>query len=451
MRPFIVTLAGLLLMGIALAPGHPLAAQGDDDACPALVATALEAVGDNCADLARNQACYGHAQVRAAFWQPRVDLRFRQPADRVPLLDLRSISTAPLDPLAGTWGLATLHAQANLPQTLPGQAVTFLLMGDATLENAVPPGEVGPGRAPMQAVYFTTGLGAPACHQAPNALVVQSPTGVEVTLRINDLDVLLGSTAVFALLEVAGERGPTPVMVAVLLHGRLRATVSGFPLDLEQPRSAQAEAFPVLAVTLNPQGRVDSDSRLLAPPVDALAALAAPACRNAALAGLLGLADLGCDAPPRPYMLPPVAPPDEAPALPASPGQPADEEITTISPYWNVVLGHRCGVSSGSTTVVFTTGSGCYASPEEAAAATALIQTTVTIDGEQAVPINIPLGVSRQEETTGCGPDFNAAEAWHVGWRSGPVRLSPGTHELFIQESSAIRPTMSMTCTYTAR
>ena len=43
-----------------------------------------------------------------------------------------------------------------------------------------------PAYGPMQAFYFTTGLGAPACHTAPNGLVVQSPQEVATTLTIND-------------------------------------------------------------------------------------------------------------------------------------------------------------------------------------------------------------------------------------------------------------------------
>ncbi|NWF68461.1 MAG: LysM peptidoglycan-binding domain-containing protein [Chloroflexi bacterium] len=39
------------------------------------------------------------------------------------------------------WGIATLSVQANIPNTLPGQAVTFLLLGDAQVENSVAPDE----------------------------------------------------------------------------------------------------------------------------------------------------------------------------------------------------------------------------------------------------------------------------------------------------------------------
>src|SRR5690606_20836366 len=35
------------------------------------------------------------------------------------------------------WGVALMQIQANLPDTLPGQNVTFLLFGDVTIEEEV--------------------------------------------------------------------------------------------------------------------------------------------------------------------------------------------------------------------------------------------------------------------------------------------------------------------------
>ncbi len=126
----------LLIIGLGVLM-HPAQAQTSDPACPALVELALSQVGNNCGDLGRNSACYGFNRLSAAFNQAvDVDL-FTRPSDRTELALLKSIQTAPLDLGLGQWGIAVMNVQANVPDTLPGQAVTFLLLGDSEIENAV--------------------------------------------------------------------------------------------------------------------------------------------------------------------------------------------------------------------------------------------------------------------------------------------------------------------------
>jgi hypothetical protein len=62
-------------------------------------------------------------------------------ADRTALIDLETIRTTPLNLALDRWGIAVMNVQANVPNTLPGQAVTFLLLGDAQVENRVVPEE----------------------------------------------------------------------------------------------------------------------------------------------------------------------------------------------------------------------------------------------------------------------------------------------------------------------
>lgn len=109
-------------------------------ACTALVTQALQAVGQNCEGLGRNTACYGFDRVEARFASSSTaeTVAFGQPADQAPLLDLIDLRTAPLDLVAERWGIAVLNVQANIPNTLPGQAVTFMLLGDAQVQNDVP-------------------------------------------------------------------------------------------------------------------------------------------------------------------------------------------------------------------------------------------------------------------------------------------------------------------------
>ncbi|MGB7338520.1 MAG: LysM peptidoglycan-binding domain-containing protein [Phototrophicaceae bacterium] len=105
--------------------------------CDQFVGRALEAVDGSCNTLGRNQACYGFTRVEASFQSDMGDDFFTNPADVADVAELETIRTAPLNVATDEWGVAVLVLQANMPETLPGQNVTFILMGDAELENAV--------------------------------------------------------------------------------------------------------------------------------------------------------------------------------------------------------------------------------------------------------------------------------------------------------------------------
>ncbi len=256
----------------------PFAQAGDDAACPAIVEDALASIADNCEGLGRNSACYGYTSVSAAFAEEVSADVFVQPADRVELAQLLSIQTAPLDVSLNQWGIAVMNVQANLPSTIPGQGVVFMLLGDTTVSSAVPADEAfiaaepipvaintranirtGPGagfnvlavveqgtmveadavtefglwvrvmyegqigwasevlidedisslpvisegaRSPMQAFYFTTGIGQPTCQQAPNVLLIQGPQEITVDLTVNEASIRISSTV---LLETLNE------------------------------------------------------------------------------------------------------------------------------------------------------------------------------------------------------------------------------------------------------
>ena len=111
------------------------------------------------------------------------------------------------------WGIAVIKAQANLPDALPGQNVTFLLYGDTTLDNPSPD---------MHAVTVSTRIGNTSCSDVPDsAVLIQSPTGAQVAMNINGADVTLGSTAyVTASLE-------TQRMTFAILEGEGMITAQG--------------------------------------------------------------------------------------------------------------------------------------------------------------------------------------------------------------------------------
>lgn len=127
----------LTVLAFSTQPGLSQGANGGT--CPALVKQALEAIGPNCGSLSRNTACYGFNKVGATFSQAVADDFFTKPSDQAGLSTVASISTAPLDTQLNEWGVAVMSVQANIPDSLPGQAVRFILLGNSQIENAVAP------------------------------------------------------------------------------------------------------------------------------------------------------------------------------------------------------------------------------------------------------------------------------------------------------------------------
>ncbi len=131
----------LVLLVSGLLPGNVLA-QGSGTACPVIVQSALMMAGQLCAGTGRNQACYGHALV-AAEPQPGAAIRFAALGDLADVAGIQRLTTHPLDPSTGQWGIALLKLQANLPDTLPGQNVTVVAFGDASLATVAGQGGAG--------------------------------------------------------------------------------------------------------------------------------------------------------------------------------------------------------------------------------------------------------------------------------------------------------------------
>lgn len=105
--------------------------------CSALVQAALSSTDSQCSDTSRNQACYGHV-LNEAVSRPEVEtFVFDERGDKVLLQDVVSIDLSPLELTEELWGVVLMQVQANLPDALPGQNVTFILFGDVQVENAV--------------------------------------------------------------------------------------------------------------------------------------------------------------------------------------------------------------------------------------------------------------------------------------------------------------------------
>ncbi|HRF97582.1 MAG TPA: hypothetical protein PLZ51_20380, partial [Aggregatilineales bacterium] len=139
MKKFHFTKMILACLAFVLAPAQLLAQSG---ACPDIVAAALDSAEEYCLDKGRNTLCYGNFLGEASPVDGADEFNFNEVGDVVSLNDLSTLTLAPMDVDNGTWGVALMQMQANLPDTLPGQNVTFLIFGDVALENATDGGEI---------------------------------------------------------------------------------------------------------------------------------------------------------------------------------------------------------------------------------------------------------------------------------------------------------------------
>jgi hypothetical protein len=124
----------ILLMGFFGLWVSSVVAQSD---CPTIVQNALNATDAACEGASRNQACYGNITLVAEPQDGVADFNFEQPGDIVDVVGVRALTLEPLDAASDVWGVALMRLQANLPETLPGQNVTFLMFGDVEIRNAV--------------------------------------------------------------------------------------------------------------------------------------------------------------------------------------------------------------------------------------------------------------------------------------------------------------------------
>ncbi len=215
----------LVLLTLCITPVVTLA-QGD--ACPAIVETALDAVDQFCQEAGRNQACYGSVSMQAEP-QPGVsDFVFEQSGDIVDVAEIQTLRLSAMEEGAGVWGVALMQLQANIPDSVPGQNVTFLIFGDVQITNAVP--ENDSDYNPMQAFYLSTGIGDASCDEAPESgVLVQTPEGVgEVACNVDGVDVAMGSTVLFQA-EAGNEMRVNAIEGSAVLNfdGVLHAVIAG--------------------------------------------------------------------------------------------------------------------------------------------------------------------------------------------------------------------------------
>ncbi len=115
----------------------PVAVLSQVETCSEIVRTALEATENVCDSAGRNEACYGHVMLEAEPQGDVDDFRFSEVGDVARVDELGSLRLSPMDEIAGTWGVALMRLQADIPDEKP-QNVTVLLFGDVEIDNMVP-------------------------------------------------------------------------------------------------------------------------------------------------------------------------------------------------------------------------------------------------------------------------------------------------------------------------
>lgn len=191
-RLWLTALASGLILALSIGPALA------QNTCPQIVQQALASLDQWCGDTGRNQLCYGNVSIEAQPQPDVVDWRFEQVGDVVSIADLATLTLSALQADEDKWGVALMRVQANLPDMLPGQNVTFLMFGDVEIINEVTPGTESDLR-PMQAFQLRTGVNDAACAEAPQSgVLIQTPDGGrKVNFTINGVDMAVGSTVFF--------------------------------------------------------------------------------------------------------------------------------------------------------------------------------------------------------------------------------------------------------------
>lgn len=233
---------------------------------------AIALVSETCAQTGRNQACHGYFRVEV---KPQDGAPFFPFAvgDIANVLDIQSLSSAPLDESADEWGVALLRLQANLPDALPGENVTFLLLGDTTLQD-----DTGnPSLHPMQVFRLRSGVSGVSCAEAPaDGLVIQTPQG-ERAVKLTVNGVTIDATGTAFVQAIPGE-----MMTITALEGSVSVTLD----DQTQTLEAGTSVSIPMSMSLEPAGPVSTPSAITLNQVPPLPAALLPrdvGVRNPAL------------------------------------------------------------------------------------------------------------------------------------------------------------------------
>ena len=155
--------------------------------CQNLINQAMLVSGNHCDHIGPNQVCYGNVTIQADLI-PDAKEHFANIGDVVDIQLIQRLSTAPLDLQKNEWGIAVFNIIANLPRSLPGEAVKMVVFGNTTLGNN--------GMGDVQSFYFSSELGQIVCDKVPfDGIMITMPDGAGVKLVINGSELMLMGNA----------------------------------------------------------------------------------------------------------------------------------------------------------------------------------------------------------------------------------------------------------------
>jgi len=162
--------------------------------CQMLIDRAIQASGGYCGETNSNKVCYGNTTIKAEL-VPDATERFSERGDIITVKELRRLSASPLKLETNEWGIAVFKLIANLPRSLPGETVTMIVFGNATLDN-----NGGDGDS-LESFYFSSELGQISCEKVPfDGLMISSPEGSGIQFMINGAELtLIGDASIKAI------------------------------------------------------------------------------------------------------------------------------------------------------------------------------------------------------------------------------------------------------------
>lgn len=214
------------------------------ESCKALIEQALKVADEGCQQLGNNEACYGNQAVHVEL-VPDSIAEFVDAGDRVKINEIIQLEAAPLDFAEQIWGVAILKLQSDLPGTVPGQNVTFVVFGDTQIEN---------DSGDMRAFYFTSGFTGITCEQVDfNGLSITMPDGASITFMANGVTFTIQGNAILTA-DAGGE------MEISMLDGDGEMSANGQTVTFGPGSSVSVP----LDSDLNPNGPI-SDPVVLSP------------------------------------------------------------------------------------------------------------------------------------------------------------------------------------------
>lgn len=199
-----------------------LTARAQQIQCAEVVKKAMQQLKDKCETVGRNKVCYASGVIKAEPLDATKTLIFNAPGDTAGLGDFKRLTLNPYDSKAGVWSVALMRLQANFPDSMPGQAVTMMLMGDTEF------GADATAKKGAQAYYFRSGSGALACKEMPSdGILLESPAGKQpAKLTLNGIDLDIGSK-VFLQLQKMPDKPTKTGMAIFTLKGSVKVTAKG--------------------------------------------------------------------------------------------------------------------------------------------------------------------------------------------------------------------------------